>query len=165
MPILSRLFSVSPRVQRRGGRLEASASWRAQLLTLGFGHRRVIVDPGSQTVVIESRKFWFLRRRRRIPFQAICAIIYAYYDASFSMPWDWAYDTSDVFVVALRLRDETEVVLFRFVGSGEFRNEGPFPDWFYCEGMLDEVGTQENESRAFVEVLSKMIGVPIESRS
>ncbi len=41
-------------------------------------------------------------------------------------------------------------------------NDGPWPDWLYWNDYLfDLSGTQERESKAFVELLSKMIGVSV----
>jgi len=49
-----------------------------------------------------------------------------------------------------------------FIGEGTFGNEGPFPDWCYWdEFALDISGSQEDESRVFADVLSKIIGVQV----
>jgi hypothetical protein len=55
-----------------------------------------------------------------------------------------------------------EVRLFYFVGDGAFQNDSPLPDWWYWEDYaLDRVGSQDRESRMFVQLLSQIIGVAI----
>jgi hypothetical protein len=55
------------------------------------------------------------------------------------------------------------VHLFSFFGDGTFTKDSPLPDWCYWDDFLFDVsGTQEQESRAFAEVLSKMVKAPIE---
>jgi hypothetical protein len=65
--------------------------------------------------------------------------------------------------VGLRLQDDKFIHLFFFFGDGTFTNDGPLPDWLYWDDYLfDFTGTQEKESRGFVELLRKMIGVHVE---
>ena len=74
-----------------------------------------------------------------------------------------AHNSSDLYNVGLRLHGRKEVHLFYFYGDGEFSNDGPLPDWFYwSDYVFDVAGTQQRESRWFVELLSKMIGVSVE---
>ncbi|HWY88736.1 MAG TPA: hypothetical protein VNX28_18640, partial [Gemmataceae bacterium] len=59
-----------------------------------------------------------------------------------------------VFSVGLRLYGGGERHLFYFFGDGTFTNTGPWPDWIYWEDFaFDMSGTQERESKAFVEVV------------
>ncbi len=52
--------------------------------------------------------------------------------------------------------------LFHFIGDGAFTNNSRFPDWMYRgERLLDVEGSQERESKAFVELLSKMVRVQV----
>ncbi|MHB1037535.1 MAG: hypothetical protein ACYC35_26005 [Pirellulales bacterium] len=77
--------------------------------------------------------------------------------------FSFAHDGLDLFTVGLRLHDDREVPLFRFFGDGEFTNEGIYPDWCYWRDYLfDLSGAQQKESRLFVDLLSKMIGVSVE---
>jgi hypothetical protein len=157
-------LSVCPRISKHGRRLVASTAWRLRLLTLGMLSRQVVVDPKQKMVVLRSRWLWLFARRRRIPFRFIQAVTYGYQDLAAGWPWTWAHDSADVFRVGLRLHGLEEVHLFFFYGDGTFTNEGPLPDWFYWEDLLfDLCGTQEKESLAFVEVLSKLIGAPVEA--
>ena len=72
------------------------------------------------------------------------------------------HDSVDLFSVGLRLLSGEELHLFYFYGDGTFSNDGPWPDWLYWEDYVyDMSGTQERESRAYVDLLAKMIGVPV----
>ena len=77
-------------------------------------------------------------------------------------------DTLDCYAVKLRLYGSEDVHLFHFFGEGEFQRgvfypwESWLPDWFFWrERALDMSGAQEVDSRSFVELLSKYIGVSI----
>ena len=159
------LLSVCPRVRRDGGRLVAVTSWKMWLLSLCSLSREVVVDPGQQCVIIR-RRVWLFARRRRIAFGRIKAVTYGYQDWAAGSLWSWAHDSADLFSTGLRLHDGREVHLFYFLGDGTFHNDGPLPDWLYWPDFLpDFSGTQEKESRAFVELLSKLIGVAVEPAS
>jgi hypothetical protein len=160
--IAFRLFSVCPRVSKAKGRLIATTAWRLRLLTLGWLFRKVLVDPKKQEVIISRRYFWLFARRRRLRFGAIEAVTYGYQDWGSDGFLSWGHDSVDLFSVGLRLHGGEERHLFYFWGDGTFRNDGPWPDWLYWDDyVFDMCGTQERESRAFVELLSKMIGVSV----
>jgi hypothetical protein len=162
MTFFSSLYSIGPRVQEKDGRLVARTGWRFLLPTLGLIWREVVVDPKQEEVRVRRRYGWFFTRRLRIPFAAITSIAYDYADLSPGRGWFWTHDSYDQFTVRLRLRNGKELHLFHFFGDGTFTNDGPLPDWCYLGSyLLDVSGTQESESRLFVELLSKMIGVPI----
>ena len=76
--------------------------------------------------------------------------------------FSFAHDSFDWFTVGLRLKGDSEFRLFNFIGDGTFGNTGPFPDWLYWdEFAFDFSGSQDKESRVFVDLLSKMIGVKV----
>jgi hypothetical protein len=157
-----RLFSVCPRVRKCGGKLVAVTAWRLRILTLGCLYRKVTVDPKRGELVIYRRYFWLFARRRRVRFGAVEAVTYGYQDWAVGASWSWAHDSVDLFSVGLRLHGGDELRLFYFYGDGTFRNDGPLPDWLYWDDYLFDVsGTQERESRAFVELLSRMIGTSV----
>jgi hypothetical protein len=156
------LFSICPRLSKRNGKLVAATAWRVRILMLGWLYREVIVDPKREALTIYHRYFWAFTGRRRLPFDAIEAVTYGYQDWAAGASWSWAHDSVDLYSVGLRLRDGDEVHLFYFYGDGTFRNDGPWPDWLYWDDyVFDTSGTQERESRAFVELLSKMMGVSV----
>ena len=163
MAFVSSLLSICPRVRKSKGRLIAATSWRVRILSLGLVFHKVTVDPKARELSILRRRLWFFPRRRHIRFTNVVAITYGYQDWAINSAWSWAWDTVDVYSVGLRLHGGEELRLFYFFGDGTFINEGPFPDWYYWEEYLcDLSGTQTKESRGYVELLSKMIGVPIE---
>jgi hypothetical protein len=113
-------------------------------------------------VRIERRVLWVFVKRRRIPFDWIRAVTYGYADWSFSQWFAQAFHTLDVFRVGLRLKDDTERHFFTFFGEGTFKNDSVWADWVHGEKFfVDLSGTQERESRVFVELLSKLIGVGV----
>jgi hypothetical protein len=157
-------LSVSPRIYKRHGKLVARTSVLACLLCLGLIFRRVTVEPKKAKVFLTRRHFWFFARTQHVPFRFIQAIIYRYGDMSGTHDLASAGKTFDVFTVGLRLSDLTEVHLFRFLGSGAFVNESCWPDWLYWENYVTDLsGAQEEESRAYVELLRRMIGVELTS--
>lgn len=163
MAINSTLFSLGPRIRRCGRMLVATTGWRFRVLTLGTILRRIVVDVPAKTVRIQERYGWLYRRARNIRFHDIQSVLYGYDDWSFH-PLAWTYDSYDSFAVGLRLYDDREIGLFHFIGDGAFTNDSEiFPDWCYwSEFAFDLVGTQQQESRVFVELLSRMIGVTVE---
>jgi hypothetical protein len=72
--LFSRLFSVCPRVSKRGSNLVASTAWRLRILTLGVLDRTVTFYPKSQEVTIKRRYFWAFPPCRRLRFKAVEAI-------------------------------------------------------------------------------------------
>ena len=162
MGLVSSVFSVCPRVKKRQGQLTADTAWRVRILTVGTLYRKVVVDPQKKVLTISRRYFWLFGRRRRIKFEAIEAVTYTYEDLSLDANLSWAHDSVDFFSVGLRLDNLEELRLFYFFGAGTFTNEGPLPDWMYWEEYLSDVsGSQESESRRFVDLLGKMIGVEV----
>jgi len=162
MPIYSPLLSFCPRVRKVKGTLVARTNLQLRILTLGLMNRKVRVDPKKEEVTISRRLFWFYPRRRRISFKRIAAVTYGYQDWSPDAYWSWAHDSVDLFSVGLRLHGGDEVHLFHFYGDGTFQNDGPLPDWWYWDDFLfDFSGTQERESKLFVNALSKIIGVEV----
>ena len=167
MPFTSPLFSVCPRVARRGRTVVASTALRLRLVTLGALYREVIIDPKAEVIRLRRRSFWFFKRAVRIPFGSVRAVTYGYAGTGGPHGWWWgAQDTKDAFRVGLRLSNFQEVHLFWFYGDGPFTNYGPFPDWpYWQEYLFDLRGTQETESRLYAEMLSRLIGAPVEPPS
>jgi hypothetical protein len=164
MVLESRFLSQCPRVKKSQGRLIATTNWRLLIFTLGLYWHQVVVDPGKQVVLLRRRYAWFFWRGIRIPFRSIKSIDYGYQELNPAAGWAWSYDSADWYTVRLRLNSGKELHLFHFHGDGHFTNDGPLPDWFYWpEYATDMCGTQERESRLFVEVVSKMIGVPVDT--
>jgi len=159
--VLSRLVNTRPRVSKNGNLLVATSDWKSQLWCLGFAGRHLIVDPQRKTVRIGYRKFWFFRSSRRLEFDWIQDILYGYADVS---PGFYAYQSDDLYTVAVQLKNGERVTLFRFFGEGDFINNSIWPDWmFWDDFLLAEYtrGDQERESLLFADLVSRLIGVPI----
>ena len=137
-------------------------AWRVRLLLLGLVYRKVVIDPAKRVVAVSSRSLWLFRKEHKIPFAQIDAVTYGYEDASPDQILSFAHDSFDWFTVGLRMKDRSEIRLFNFVGEGSFINDGPLPDWMYWDQSLFDVsGSQQKESRVFVDLLSKIIGVSV----
>ena len=160
MAIVSRVFSVCPRIAKRGDALEAVTSLRLRVITLGTAWRAVQLMPHARVVRIEDRRFWLFSRIRALPFDSIRSVVYGY--ANLWAGIGWVQNTVDLFNVGLRLHDGGEVHLFGFLGDGPMENTGPLPDWcFFDQFLLDTIGTQETESQALAGMLARVIGVEL----
>lgn len=159
---MTRLLAVCPRIRKDAGRVVASTAWRVRVLLLETIYRRLEVDPTTKTLFIRTRYLWLIRLKRVITFAEVEAVTYGYEDMTIGSYISFAHDSQDWFTVGLRLKDDSEMHLFNFIGDGTFSNHGPFPDWLYWdEIMFDISGSQEKESRVFVELLSRLIGVKV----
>ncbi|HVT11298.1 MAG TPA: hypothetical protein VHE55_03450 [Fimbriimonadaceae bacterium] len=159
--VFSRLVAVRPRVSKVRNTLVAVSDGRSQLWSLGFGGRRLVVDPALKTVRVVYRRFWFFRTSRRIEFDWIAEVIYGYRD--WSTGWG-AYREQDLFTVGLKLKNGEELILFRFFGEGDFVNNSVFPDWMFWDDFVIANytrGPQERESLLFADLVSRMVGAPI----
>lgn len=155
-------FSVCPLIQADEDHLTASTSWLARILSLGLLVRHLVVDRQTRTVTIEQRTAWFFHRRWTFSFKQVAAVTYGYEDIHPAALFSGTHDAIDRYIVGLRIVGRDELRLFYFLGDGVFTNEGPLPDWWYWEDYtMDFTGPQERESRAFVQLLSKLIGVTI----
>jgi hypothetical protein len=154
-------LSLGPRIEKSGERLIARTSFVQALLCLGLFRRLVEVDPARKVVSVRDRRCWLFSREKSIRFDLIKDIIYRYDDFSIGLGWS-AGQSTDCFRVGLRLLNLDEVFLFSFSGAGTFVNNSVWPDWMFWEQYaLDFSGTQESHSRAFVEILMKMVGVSL----
>lgn len=157
-----RLLAICPRIRKDNTQIVARTAWRVRLLLLGLLDRKVMIDPSQRLVTVKSRYLWLIRRERKIPFSQVDAVTYGYEDWSPDQILSFAHDSFDWFTVGLRMKDRSEIRLFNFVGEGSFDNHGPFPDWMYWDQFaFDATGSQQKESRLFVNLLSKMIGVTV----
>jgi hypothetical protein len=155
-------LSFGPRIHKDDATLTASTAWRMLVLTLGLWFRRVVVDDENKTVSIFNRILWLFTHQKVVHFGNIQAITYGYDDWSPFALTPGVREAMDVFVVGLRLADDSEIRLFTFFGEGGLVNEGPFPDWWYWPDFaLNPTGTQQSESRVFVDLLCHIIGVKV----
>lgn len=163
--IWNRLFAFSPEVTKSKGVLIAKTCWKANLFSFGFAGRSVTIDPARRLVRIRKRTFWFAIHSRFVPFDAIREVTYGFQELSPFSSWT-AHQEEQLFQVGLRLAPPEYVLLFRFYGHGEFVNNGIWPDWMHWDDFLESaisMNSMDGDSRAFAEVISGLIGVPIGS--
>ena len=155
-------LSVCPRIRADQDCLTASTSWLVRILALGLSLRRVVVDRRTRVVTVEQRTAWLFYRTRSFSFAQVAAVTYGYEDANPVAIFSSTHESIDRYVVGLQIVGNDEMWLFSFLGDGVFTNDGPMPDWWYWEDCaMDFTGTQERESKLFVQLLSKLIGVTI----
>lgn len=158
----SSLLSLSPRLTRDGERILVRSNLLQRVLTLGVYSRTVWIEPAKSRLRVQTRSWWFRRKRQRISFESIQAVTYDYEDVAFERMINWAHQAWDSFRVGLRFFDQSELHLFTFFGAGSFTNNGPLPDWCYLtETTFDVTGMQQTESRRLVDLLAKMTGVAV----
>jgi len=156
-------LSITPRITKRDGKLVASTSLFGLLASLTLLHRTIVVDPEEKILTIRRRILWFFKTRRRVRFSDVAVISYEYEDWNPISGMGFAGDSVDCFSVKLGLHDGSNLHLFRFFGEGTFANrDGLFPDWAYWDEYLFDVsGSQEEESRAYVNLLQRLLNVPL----
>ncbi|MEM0925185.1 MAG: hypothetical protein AAGJ83_04035 [Planctomycetota bacterium] len=145
-------------MSKRGATIIATTARRVRLLSLGGIYRQVAIDPVEQIITIHRRYAWFFRKHCAIGFAEIEAVTYGYEDQA--IQGSFVHESYDCFTVGLRLRDDSEVVLHRFSGEGTLVNETIFPDWLMQPFGFELVGTQERDSRSYVELVSRLVDVP-----
>lgn len=156
------MFSICPRIRKASGCVIATTAWFVRFLCVGLIYRRVVIDPADASILVRSRYAWFIQRERLITFAEIASVTYGYEDMAIDSFVSHAHNRHDWFAVGLRLRDDSEFLLFNFIGDGGFTNNGPLPDWCYWgDFVFDIVGSQGKKSRAFVDLLSTLIGVDV----
>ncbi len=156
------LLSICPKIARRDGTLLARTSFAGLVASRTFLHRTVVIDPDRRTISVRRRLIWFFTSRKRIPFDRVEAIVYTHDDWNSNTSWGGADNSADCFTAKLKLWNEHLVHLFHFYGEGTFVNNSSFPDWcFWPEYPFNASGTQESASRTFVDLLQKMLNVPV----
>ena len=161
----SRFLAVCPRVIDEGDELIACTSIAGWLLSLTAIYRQVTVDSRQKVVVLNRRLFWFFKSRKIIPFERIQSIDYEYEDWGMFTALGFTGDSKDCFSVSLRLMDDSKVHLFNFLGEGDFEPGVLNPLFslrlYLAKMLLAFCGSQEENSRHFVDRLEKLIGVRV----
>jgi len=155
---------IGPTIKIEQDDLVAKSNFCTNLVTLGSFGRKISVTPAKKVLYISYRRFWVFHKVRRIEFSWIAEINYRY-ASIFARNWS-AGQTSDMFIVELKLRNEEIVPLFKFYGRGDFVNNSLFPDWCYWPGSkIAELNQtpQDSMSFMFATKLSGEIGVPVVS--
>ena len=140
------------------------SDWRTNMWSFGAWSRKVMVDRQLSEVRIRQRTFWIFVKRIIVRFQDVQEILYGYSDLSPGSVFAFAWQTADLFTVALHLKTGDCVNLFRFFGEGQFINNTFLPDWWYWEESLHARITnvdQSDASLSLADLLSQLIGAPI----
>lgn len=157
--------SIRPKVRVEGNHLYARTSYPAQALTLFSYARRLHVDRQQRTVELDTTYFWFVSKRRVIPFDRIAYIDSKYSDVGTSWGWtDTGFGRSDKwekYTVSLFLKDpEEQVKLFNFTGEGYVKT-GTLGVLFGGDEIFDTYGDQASRFGAFMGGLQEFLDVPI----
>ena len=153
MAISLRVLSLGPRVRIEDNRLVASTGWSFIVPTLGLWRKRLVVDPVARELDFTLSFLWLFWLHYRIPFNDVREVIYRYENL---VPFGdvSAHDAIDCFRVGVMTNNRDEYTFFRWVGEGEFANNGIWPDWCHWEDFVfDMKGTQDKESQRFFELL------------
>lgn len=157
----SGLFTLGPRVWHQGGRIYIRTNALLQAFALGSYARTVVVDPEMRRVDVGVRHVWAWARHRFIPFAQIDHIDYRY--GSLTSAWGMfhgATDRVERFLVELVLDDGERVPVASFRGQGSVMT-GLGGVMFSGDSLIDYAGNQDDTSRALVDVLIDVIGVPL----
>jgi hypothetical protein len=161
----NRLLAICPKVIDSNDRLVARTSWIAWFLMLTLLSRKVVVDAKKHRVFIKRRLFWFCVSIFSIPFDQIEKISYNYEDWGPFTGVGLTGNTKDCFSVNLQLVNGEDVHLFNFLGEGTFEARAPNPllsfSWYWAKMLLAFSGSQEDDSRRFVDRLEELIGAPV----
>lgn len=159
----SPLLSITPWISKRDGKLVASTSFVGLLVSLTLIYREVVIDPKEKTITVRRRFLWFFKTRTQVRFRDVTVISYDYEDWHLGSAMGFAGDSLDCFSVKLGLHGGKNLHLFRFFGAGTFSNrDGLYPDWVYWDDYLFDVsGSQEDESRSYVNLLQHLLDVPL----
>lgn len=155
-------LSLKPRISTSGGILRVRTSTLLRALGLFSFGRTVWIDSRRRTIAVETRRFWIRSGWRTIPFERVDHLDYDFstLPTSFSFPHG-STDQVETYTVSLVLKDpqeQVEVASFHGEGSVMTGWEGVF---FSGDSLLDWSGNQGDSSLTFVEVLKKILGVPL----
>jgi len=155
-------LSLKPRITANGGILRVRTSALLRALGLFSFGRTVWIDSRRRTIAVETRRFWIRSGWRTIPFERVEHLDYEFstLPTSFSFPHG-STDQVETYTVSLVLKEPAESVeVASFHGEGSVMTgwEGIF---FSGDSLLDWSGNQGDSSLTFVEVLKKILGVPL----
>ncbi len=155
------LLTIAPRIQHRGAGLVAETSLAGYFAGLTLLRKRVEVDPKAGVFRLSRRTLWFFESNREIRFDEVRRITYKYSDLKLFQSRH-VHDPLDCYTVGLELMNGEELRLFRFIGDGAAYNAGYLPDWCHFRDLtFDASGTQERESRIFVQALEEITGIAL----
>ena len=152
------LLSIGPKVWSEGHVLCARTDLITIFTRLGIYWISFRADIPARTFHV-TRHYLAFSSTRSLPFDRVRRIIYNYHDTFGFLGWlGAARDSRDHYRIGLETWDDEEIMLFDWVGEGEFRNDSIWPDFVYWkEFAFDMTGTQKKESLLFYDALCAMI--------
>jgi hypothetical protein len=160
-PISLAFLTLRPTWRAREISFEARTPLVLRALSL-FGYdRRLRIDSNRRIVLLQTRRYWFQRHTRIIPFERIKSIVYGY------SPLPFADDGAlDVFRIGLSLTDEPDPVsLFEFrADAGLAANIAlDVGEELSIELPIEFETDEELASETFIQLLKRYLGKPVRS--
>lgn len=152
-------LSTGPKVWMDEDSLHAKTSPVFAACTLGLCVKAVTANRQTQTIVFERTVLWLFKKRVEVRFDEIDEIKYKY-DNMVPFESFIAADAFDCYSLVIEFQDRQrdDLLLFRWMGQGEFANNSLYPDIFYWqETLFDLQGTQKKESVVVFEALRRMV--------
>lgn len=150
-------LSIGPKVTVRDGVLKARSSIPGALLSLGTSLKWFEADINTRTIKFTNLVLFVVPFKSTVAFDDVREVTFKYSNLT---PFAdiRAADATDLYSVGIKKRDRSEILLFRWMGAGEFGNETILPDIMYWDDVLFDVkGNQKERALVFYEALKKMI--------
>lgn len=165
MPLYFSFLSTRPVVKVTAQIVTSKSPWLTHLLTLGFYSRTVVIDSRTRTVRIRVRYLWALQKWQTVSFDQFKHVSYGMHESGTTSAYvSGERDGSETFHVSLGLKTGRTVEIASFSGDGEYVSDHAFfwewPSHKWRE-LTDTVGTQQEESMNFVDLVCHRIGVPL----
>jgi hypothetical protein len=162
--VTSSASSLSPKVWVEDDRLIAETSTLSQVLLLGASKRRVEVDPYRNTLTLQTRSFWLLRRSVTLSLHDISHFEYRY--GSMATSWDFlgnVHDSLESYSVSASLHRGEELYLISFRGAGSAQTG--VLGVLMGDSAVDFQGDQGSRSLGFIDALQAFTGIGLSKRA
>lgn len=157
-------LSNRPSVKISAGKLVVRTGFPQELITAFLDVKRLTVIPRKRQVFYTRRLFYFKRINMSASFDEISRIDYGF--SSTGTDWGWSnsimgrQDQLESFGISLIMKDGRRFPVCAFQGEGAVCT-----GWIGVlagdDSIVDFSGTQEVDSRAFANMLSRILGVPL----
>jgi len=160
----SRLLSMAPKVIVTDSEVSIRDNLLGRILRCFFSSRNVLVASPAKQVTIKERRWWLFTTTYVLDFSEIDYLDYDAAEYTTSIGFNFrsfqSQDSLERFTVALVTKDEGYYELCNYVGEGSVEN-GWYGVIMGGDNMLDLAGTQQQDSRNFVNLLCDRIGIQI----
>ena len=165
MPFNLWFLSTRPIVKVTAQVVASKSPWLTHALTFGCYSRTVVIDSRTKTVRIRVRFLWGLWRRHTIRFEDVAYVTYGMRETGETTSYvTGEREGSETFHVGITLKNREHYTLATFSGEGEYSSEHSFFwEWptHKLKELTDVVGTQQEESMNFVDLICYRIGVTL----